>query len=130
MKRISRARFTQTQTGGQTVARKRTGWVVGSEGVPWLQPPEFGHKIGMAGKVGRTQANTRAGLRSKFELQPKYFATQQERFRKAATATGQLRETRRQGMQRVGSQTARGPPLMLPPSALPRGVPNGSQSAR
>ena len=52
MKRISRARFTQTQTGGQTVARKRTGWLVGSEGVPWLQPPEFGHKIGMAGKVG------------------------------------------------------------------------------
>ena len=130
MKRISRARFTQSQADGQlNFVRKGSGWVLGSEGIPWLQPPEFGQKIGMEGKVGRTQANTRAGMRSKFGLQPKYFATQQERFRKAASSTGQLRASRRQGGQRNGFQTARGPPLMLPPSAL-QSAAHGSQSAR
>ena len=128
MKRISRARFTQSQNDGAlNFARKGSGWVLGSEGVPWLQPPEYGHKIGMEGAVGRTHAaNTRVGMRSKFELQPKHYATQQERFRVAATSTGQLRASRRQG-----SLTARGtgPPLMLPPSAL-RNAESGSQSAR
>ncbi len=130
MKRISRARFSQSKADGQVhVARQGSGWVLGSEGIPWLQPPEFGNKIGMEGRVGRTQANTRVGMRSnKFELQPKHFATQQEGFRKAATSTGQLRASRRQGVQRSGSQTTRGPPLMLPPSALPAA--SGSQSAR
>lgn len=130
MKRISRARFSQSKADGQVhVARQGSGWVLGSEGIPWLQPPEFGNKIGMEGRVGRTQANTRVGMRSnKFELQPKHFATQQERFRKAATSTGQLRASRRQGVQRSGYQTTRGPPLMLPPSALPAA--SGSQSAR
>ena len=129
MKRISRARFTQSQKDGHlNFARKSSSWVLGSEGVPWLQPPEFGPKIGMAGKVGRTQAHTRVGMRSKFELQPKHYATQQEKFRKAATSTGQLRSSRRQGTQ-LGAQTARGPPLMLPPSALDSAA-SGSHSAR
>ena len=129
MKRISRARFSQSRQDGRlNFARKGSGWVIGSEGVPWLQPPEFGPKIGMAGKVGRTQAHTRVGMRSKFEPQPKYFTTQHEKFRKAATSTGQLRSSRRQGTQ-LGAQTARGPPLMLPLSAL-HSAASGSQSAR
>ena len=125
---LAGARFSQKSHAQPTRA---TGWVVGSHGVPWLQPPAYGSQIGNWGRIGRTRATTNKGNLASFEMRQKTFATQQQKFRQAASATGQLRASRKQGGARGtmgGSQTARaGPPLMLPPSALP---PSGSQSAR
>ena len=66
MKRISKARFSKASTDGSlNFARKGGGWVLGSEGVPWLQPPQYGHGLQMEGRIGRTQANTRIGMKAK-----------------------------------------------------------------
>ena len=83
---LAGARFSQKSHAQPTRA---TGWVVGSHGVPWLQPPAYGSQIGNWGRIGRTRATTNKGNLASFEMRQKTFATQQQKFRQAASATGQ-----------------------------------------
>lgn len=89
-----------------------------------LQPPQYGHGLQMERRIGHTQANTRIGMNAKG------FVPQVSARNTAAFASTQrpMLSSRRVGGGTYGNQTARGrgPPLMLPPSA----VKSGSQSAR